>query len=184
MMPRCAYIGLGSNLSSHFGSKTRDSLQLLREAVQGLARLDGVCGALRVSRLYASAPMGPQDQPDYLNAAVCFDTTLEAHALLDQLQQLEQQAGRLRQRHWGERTLDLDLLLLDGEQIDSARLTVPHVGILQRAFVIQPLFDLNPHLQINGDVLSTHPLANSRDGIRVCATDWLQGQPIVMERFA
>jgi 2-amino-4-hydroxy-6-hydroxymethyldihydropteridine diphosphokinase len=92
-------------------------------------------GSVKVSRLYQSPPMGPQDQPNYLNAVVQLDTTLEALALLDQLQQFEQEAGRIRLRHWGERTLDLDLLIYGQEQIQNERLTVPHVGILERDFV-------------------------------------------------
>ena len=135
------YIGLGSNLG--------DSQQILSEAVVKLASL----GSVKVSRLYQSPPMGPQDQPNYLNAVVQLDTTLEALALLDQLQQFEQEAGRIRLRRWGERTLDLDLLIYGQEQIQNERLTVPHIGILERDFVILPLLDLDAHLQ-----LYCHPL--------------------------
>ena len=131
------YIGLGSNLG--------DSQQILSEAVVKLASL----GSVKVSRLYQSPPMGPQDQPNYLNAVVQLDTTLEALALLDQLQQFEQEAGRIRLRRWGERTLDLDLLIYGQEQIQNERLTVPHIGILERDFVIFPLLDLDAHLQLN-----------------------------------
>jgi len=113
-----SYIGLGSNLG--------DSQQILSEAVAKLATL----GAVWVSRLYQSPPMGPQDQPNYLNAVVQLDTDLAPLALLDQLQQFEQQAGRVRLRRWGERTLDLDLLIYGHVQICNERLTVPHVGIL------------------------------------------------------
>ncbi|WAU76167.1 2-amino-4-hydroxy-6-hydroxymethyldihydropteridine diphosphokinase [Acinetobacter sp. TR3] len=133
-----AYIGLGSNLG--------DSQQILSEAVVKLASL----GSVKVSRLYQSPPMGPQDQPNYLNAVVQLDTTLAPLALLDQLQQFEQDAGRIRVRRWGERTLDLDLLIYGQEQICNERLTVPHVGILERDFVIVPLLDLDAHLQLNG----------------------------------
>ena len=135
------YIGLGSNLG--------DSQQILSEAVVKLASL----GSVKVSRLYQSPPMGPQDQPNYLNAVVQLDTTLEALALLDQLQQCEQEAGRIRLRRWGERTLDLDLLIYGQEQIQNERLTVPHIGILDRDFVVIPLLDIDTHLQLNG-----HPL--------------------------
>ena len=135
------YIGLGSNLG--------DSQQILSEAVVKLASL----GSVKVSRLYQSPPMGPQDQPNYLNAVVQLDTTLEALALLDQLQQFEQEAGRIRLRRWGERTLDLDLLIYGQEQIQNERLTVPHIGILERDFVILPLLDLAAHLLLNGHSL-------------------------------
>lgn len=140
-MIHVCYIGLGSNLG--------DSQTILKDAVTALKSL----GDVRVSQLYASAPMGPQDQPDYLNAAVELKTSLEPLALLDQLQAFEQQAGRVRLRHWGERTLDLDLLLFDDQQIQHPRLIVPHVGICERDFVMIPLLDLDPTLQVNGQAL-------------------------------
>jgi 2-amino-4-hydroxy-6-hydroxymethyldihydropteridine diphosphokinase len=97
--------------------------------------------------------MGPQDQHHYLNAVVQLDTELSPLDLLDQLQQFEKDAGRIRLRHWGERTLDLDLLIYGQEQIHNERLTVPHVGVLERDFVVIPLLDLDDHLQINGHSL-------------------------------
>ena len=130
------YIGLGSNLG--------DSPQLLAQAVQKLAAL----GRVKVSKLYQSLPMGPQDQPNYHNAVVQLDTDLAPLALLDQLQKIEQEAGRVRLRHWGERTLDLDLLLYGQEHIQNERLTVPHVGILERDFVVIPLLDIDADLHI------------------------------------
>ncbi|MFN0297144.1 2-amino-4-hydroxy-6-hydroxymethyldihydropteridine diphosphokinase [Acinetobacter albensis] len=130
------YIGLGSNLG--------DSRQILREAVQKLAML----GAVQVSKLYQSPPMGPQDQPHYLNAVVRLETDLTALALLDQLQYFEQESGRVRLRRWGERTLDLDLLLYGQENIQNERLSVPHVGLLERDFVVIPLLDLDVNMQV------------------------------------
>ena len=135
------YIGLGSNLG--------DSKHILAEAVLKLSSL----GTVQVSKLYQSPPMGPQDQPHYLNAVVQLDTTLSPLDLLDQLQKFEKDAGRIRLRHWGERTLDLDLLIYGQEQIHNERLTVPHVGVLERDFVVIPLLDLDDHLQINGHSL-------------------------------
>lgn len=128
------YIGLGSNLNTDWG----DSRAILANAVVELAKL----GDIRVSRLYASPPMGPQDQPDYLNAVVAVKTILEPLALLDALQRIENESGRVRVRHWGERTLDLDLLLYADQHIQHPRLTVPHAGLLQRDFVILPLMDV------------------------------------------
>ena len=132
------YIGLGSNLG--------DSRQILAEAVQKLATL----GQVKTSNLYQSPPMGPQDQPNYLNAVVQLNTDLAALSLLDRLQAFEQDAGRVRLRHWGERTLDLDLLIYGNEQIQNERLTVPHVGVLQRDFVLIPLLDIDPEMQVHG----------------------------------
>lgn len=139
-MIRC-YIGLGSNLG--------DSRQILTEAVSKLATL----GVIKTSKLYQSPPMGPQDQPNYLNAVVQLETDLAAFALLDRLQGFEQEAGRVRLRHWGERTLDLDLLLYGDETIQNERLTVPHVGVLERDFVLIPLLDIDAELTLNGQLL-------------------------------
>ncbi|QHH93012.1 2-amino-4-hydroxy-6-hydroxymethyldihydropteridine diphosphokinase [Acinetobacter gyllenbergii] len=154
------YIGLGSNLG--------DSRQILSEAVAKLASL----GAVQVSRLYQSPPMGPQDQPHYLNAVVQLDTTLAPFALLDQLQQFEQESGRVRLRHWGERTLDLDLLIYGQEQIQNERLTVPHIGILQRDFVLLPLLDLDAHLQLNGHSLKDLELVQQANLTVIADQSW------------
>ncbi|XZW94305.1 2-amino-4-hydroxy-6-hydroxymethyldihydropteridine diphosphokinase [Acinetobacter baumannii] len=135
------YIGLGSNLG--------DSRQILSEAIAKLKSL----GEVKVSKLYQSPPMGPQDQPNYLNAVAQLKTELLPLELLDQLQRFEQEAGRARLRHWGERTLDLDLLIYGNEKIQNERLTVPHVGILQRDFVVIPLLDLDADLYINDQPL-------------------------------
>lgn len=155
-----SYIGLGSNLG--------DSQQILSEAVAKLATL----GAVQVSRLYQSPPMGPQDQPNYLNAVVQLDTDLAPLALLDQLQQFEQQAGRVRLRRWGERTLDLDLLIYGQEQIRNERLTVPHVGILERDFVVIPLLDLDTHLQLNGHSLKDLELVQQANLTVIADQSW------------
>ena len=135
------YIGLGSNLG--------DSRQILSEAIAKLKTL----GAVKVSRLYQSPPMGPQDQPNYLNAVAELNTDLTPLDLLDQLQRFEQEAGRVRLRRWGERTLDLDLLIYGNEKIQNERLTVPHIGILERDFVVIPLLDLDADLHINDQPL-------------------------------
>ena len=161
-----AYIGLGSNLANDSGS----CISILKQAVQGLTKL----GSVKVSGLYGSKPMGPQDQPDYFNAAVALDTKLGADDLFAQLQQLEQQAGRVRVRRWGERTLDLDLLLYGSEQIDTDSLTVPHVGILQRAFVVMPLLDLDSQLQVNGTSLKTCAVASQSNDIeKISNSSWV-----------
>ncbi|MDS7931493.1 2-amino-4-hydroxy-6-hydroxymethyldihydropteridine diphosphokinase [Acinetobacter sp. V102_4] len=135
------YIGLGSNLG--------DSRQILSEAIAKLKTL----GMVKVSKLYQSPPMGPQDQPNYLNAVAKLNTDLAPLDLLDHLQRFEQEAGRVRLRRWGERTLDLDLLIYGNEKIHNERLTVPHIGILQRDFVVIPLLDLDADLQINDQPL-------------------------------
>ncbi|MFH7767266.1 2-amino-4-hydroxy-6-hydroxymethyldihydropteridine diphosphokinase [Acinetobacter sp. BSP-28] len=145
-MSTVTYIGLGSNLG--------DSRQILTEAVQKLATL----GSVKTSKLYQSPPMGPQDQPNYLNAAVQLVTELEPLALLDELQRFEQESGRIRLRRWGERTLDLDLLIYGEEQIHNERLTVPHIGVMERDFVLMPLLDLEANLQLKGQLLKDLPI--------------------------
>ena len=140
-MTHKTYIGLGSNLG--------DSQQILRDAVKQLRML----GEVMVSKLYQSPPMGPQDQPNYHNAVAQLSTHLAPLALLDELQRIENESGRVRLRRWGERTLDLDLLLYAEKNIINERLTVPHVGILERDFVVIPLLDLDPELQLNGQSL-------------------------------
>ena len=154
------YIGLGSNLG--------DSEQILTEAVQKLATL----GEVKTSRLYQSPPMGPQDQPNYLNAVVQLETALSALDLLDNLQRFEQESGRVRLRRWGERTLDLDLLLYGNEQIQHERLTVPHVGILLRDFVVIPLLDLDPTLCIDDQALSELEILQQPTVTVLADADW------------
>lgn len=133
------YIGLGSNLG--------DSLTTLRSALATL-RSHSAIYHLQVSRLYRSKPIGPQDQPDYWNAAACFHTTLTPQAVLTLLLTIEQLHGREREKqvHWGARTLDLDVLLYDQLIITTPQLIIPHPYLTERAFVVFPLLDLNPDL--------------------------------------
>ncbi len=132
------FIALGANLA--------DPLQQIRQAVNALRQLPE-SQFLACSPLYGSQPMGPADQPDYVNGVVALLTTLSPHALLDATQRIELEQGRVRKaERWGPRTLDLDLLLYGDQLIDDERLTVPHYGMKQRAFVLLPLFDLAPEL--------------------------------------
>lgn len=130
-----AYIALGSNLA--------EPLNQLKQAVKNLQKF---AHSVQVSPFYGSKPLGPQDQPDYVNAVARIETDLAPLALLDKLQSIENEQGRVRLRRWGERTLDLDILLYNNEQIQSERLTVPHYDMKNREFVIVPLHDLAPEL--------------------------------------
>lgn len=94
--------------------------------------------------------MGPADQPDYINAVTALETHLEPYALLAELQALEALHGRNRERHWGPRTLDLDLLLYGALQLRDSRLTVPHPGLIERVFVVVPLLEIAADLVIPG----------------------------------
>ncbi|EEY95932.1 2-amino-4-hydroxy-6-hydroxymethyldihydropteridine diphosphokinase [Acinetobacter johnsonii] len=156
------YIGLGSNLG--------DSKVILTEAVHKLASL----GDVKISKLYQSPPMGPQDQPNYLNAVVQLSTNLAPLALLDELQRFEQESGRVRLRHWGERTLDLDLLIYAEEKIQHERLTVPHVGVMERDFVLIPLLDLDPELHIDGIALKLLPVVQQPTLSVLDAGNWAE----------
>lgn len=156
------YIGLGSNLG--------DSKVILTEAVHKLAGL----GDVKISKLYQSPPMGPQDQPNYLNAVVQLSTNLAPLALLDELQRFEQESGRVRLRHWGERTLDLDLLIYAEEKIQHERLTVPHVGVMERDFVLIPLLDLDPDLNIDGIALKQLPVVQQPTLSVLDAGNWAE----------
>ena len=100
---------------------------------------------LASSRLYHSPPMGPQDQPDYLNAVIVIATSLSARQLLGRMQDIESHFGRTRDGlRWGERTLDLDLIAYDNMQMQSDELTLPHPGMQDRLFVLQPMHDICP----------------------------------------
>lgn len=135
------FLGLGSNLSD-----PRLQLQKAITALAGLRKSRLVA----VSSFYRSRPMGPQDQPEYLNAVASLETDLEPEALLDALQTIERDHGRVRDRHWGARTLDLDILLYGNEVISTERLTVPHPGLQLREFVLYPLYELAPELDVPG----------------------------------
>src|SRR5512135_3648911 len=115
--PIIAYIGLGSNLEQPAAQ--------LRRALAGLGELDEV-EVLRASAFYLNPPLGPPGQPWYVNAVAEVRTRLTAEELLRSLQRLETALGRVRGEHWGPRIIDLDLLLYDGEVINSPELTVPH----------------------------------------------------------
>ncbi|MCL7946125.1 2-amino-4-hydroxy-6-hydroxymethyldihydropteridine diphosphokinase [Marinobacter sp. ATCH36] len=130
-----AFIGLGSNMAE-------PSAQLAG-AVARLAALPKT-ELVAQSAFYRSRPVGPQDQPDFVNGAAWLRTELTPLDLLDQLQAIELAHGRERIQRWGPRTLDLDLLLYGNEAIISDRLTVPHAELANRDFVLQPLLDLDP----------------------------------------
>lgn len=136
---RRAYVGLGANLG--------DPPRQLRRALELLGEYGTV---LRVSSLYRSAPMGPQDQPDYCNAVAIFETSLEPAALMQALLAIERRCGRVRERKWGPRVLDLDLLHVEGTVCQSDTLTLPHPGIGVRAFVLVPWAEIAPEVQIAG----------------------------------
>jgi 2-amino-4-hydroxy-6-hydroxymethyldihydropteridine diphosphokinase len=130
-----AFLGLGSNLG--------DRLGLLQAAVDALDREPGlrVAGS---SRVWETVPVGGPPQPDYLNAVLRVETDLSARELLAAGQRVEAALGRTRAERWGARTIDVDLLLFDDEEIHEPDLVVPHPRIVERAFVVLPLLELEP----------------------------------------
>ncbi|WP_413700229.1 2-amino-4-hydroxy-6-hydroxymethyldihydropteridine diphosphokinase [Psychromonas sp. KJ10-10] len=142
-----SYIGVGSN--------QQDPTKQAQQAIEAISALTGV-ELIKQSALYCSAPMGPQDQPDYINAVVAIETQLSAEALLDALQAIELNQGRVRKdNRWGPRTLDLDIILFDNQEINNERLVIPHYGMHEREFVLYPLFEISPNLILpNGTHLS------------------------------
>jgi 2-amino-4-hydroxy-6-hydroxymethyldihydropteridine diphosphokinase len=121
----------------------------VHEAFERLTALPSV-SSLQRSRLYLSAPMGPQDQPPFVNAAAGFVTQWGARELLEQMLGIEQLMGRQRQTRWGPRIVDLDLIWMVDAAVDEPGLTVPHPGVSMRNFVLYPLADISPALLIPG----------------------------------
>jgi 2-amino-4-hydroxy-6-hydroxymethyldihydropteridine diphosphokinase len=137
-----AYIGIGSNLES--------PAEQVRQAVLALQEMPG-CILVHESGLYGSSPMGPQDQPDFINAVVSLLTQSDAFELLRSLQNIEEKQGRERnEEQWGPRTLDLDLLAYGGQIIESEHLTLPHPRIAERNFVLLPWNEITPYYQVPG----------------------------------
>jgi 2-amino-4-hydroxy-6-hydroxymethyldihydropteridine diphosphokinase len=138
---RPAYIALGSNLDG--------PREQLLTACGHIARLPTTRIEAR-SRLYLTRPMGPQDQPDYINGAVGVLTQLEPKPLLEALLDIERQMGRVRREQWGPRRIDLDLVWMVGAEMREPGLCLPHPGVSSRNFVLYPLSDIAPTLDIPG----------------------------------
>jgi 2-amino-4-hydroxy-6-hydroxymethyldihydropteridine diphosphokinase len=140
-IPTC--IGIGSNLG--------DPVQHVYRAVASIKALERT-RFFAASALYSNPPMGPTDQPDYVNAVAAVLTRLEPRELLVRLQQIERQHGRERSRsvRWGPRHLDLDILTYGLREIDEPGLIIPHPGISERNFVLLPLLEITPQLHIPG----------------------------------
>jgi len=152
-----AYIGLGGNLDNP-----------RHQVERAFVELDQIPNTRLIAQspLYRSAPIGPGEQPDYVNAAALLETSLSPLELLDALQAIEQAHQRVRIERWGPRTLDLDILLVDQQTIVSERLTVPHPYLTQRNFVLYPLADIAPDLILpDGRDLRRLLASCTRDGL-------------------
>ena len=139
------YIGLGGNLG--------ERAENLRAAIECIKKIRGV-ELLRVSSFYETAAWGVTNQPDFLNAAVKISAVPEPLELLDELQRIELELGRVRLEHWGARTIDIDILLIDGLEINLPRLTVPHKFLYERDFALVPLMEISPlKFKLHGDAV-------------------------------
>lgn len=138
------YLGLGANL----GDKKKN----LYAALEQIKKIRGV-KLLRISSFYETAAWGVTNQPNFINAAVKIFSEIEPLALLDELQRIEKNLGRVRKEHWGARTIDIDILLIDDLKINCERLTVPHKFLYARDFVLVPLSEILPTLEfkLHGD---------------------------------
>lgn len=142
------WIAIGSNLTS--------PLDQVNAAIAALGEIPQ-SRVVAVSSFYRTPPLGPQDQPDYLNAAVELETDLAPEALLDNTQRIELQQGRVRkEERWGPRTLDLDIMLFGDQVLNTERLTLPHYDMYNRGFMLWPLAEIAPDLCFpNGATLAS-----------------------------
>ena len=153
------YIGLGSNMER--------PRQHITTAIEALGKIQST-QTVNVSSLYKSKPVGPQDQDDYVNAVAELETELMPLDLLDSLQAIENEHGRVRKEHWGPRTLDLDILMFGDEVIQNDRLTIPHPEMMNRSFVLVPLAEIKPDCFIPEKGLLNDLLTNiDRDGLEI-----------------
>ena len=136
-MSEVVYAGVGGNIG--------DPAATMREAASALDDEPEV-RVLRASTVYRNPPIGPQDQPDFLNAVLELETTLGARALLDLFLRTEKAFGRVRKEKWGPRILDLDILFYGDAVVEEPGLSVPHPHAHERPFVLKPLCELNPRL--------------------------------------
>lgn len=141
------YLGLGANLG------TRE--KTLRRAIELIKKLPAV-KLLCVSSFYESEAWGVVNQPPFINAAIKISAELEPLILLDELQRIEIELGRIRREHWGARTIDLDILFIEGQKISCERLTVPHKYLFDRDFAMIPLKEIFPSFEgkLHGDKVS------------------------------
>ena len=139
-MPEICFVGIGANLG--------DPIAQAKSAIKSLKSIH-LTECLSVSGLYCSKPLGPSDQPDYINAVAKLKTELQPLELLDELQAIEQSLGRKRKaERWGPRTIDLDILLFGNQTIHTDRLTIPHYHMGEREFVLYPLLEIAADLML------------------------------------
>jgi 2-amino-4-hydroxy-6-hydroxymethyldihydropteridine diphosphokinase len=139
MVEERAYLALGANIGDRRESM-RTAVRLLREG--------GACRITAASSLYLTKPVGLEDQPDFLNAVVEVRTGLSPRELLDYCRKIEETMGRQRTIRWGPRVIDIDILLYSDRRIDEDGLVIPHPRMVERAFVLVPLAEIAPDIEI------------------------------------
>ncbi|WP_042203345.1 2-amino-4-hydroxy-6-hydroxymethyldihydropteridine diphosphokinase [Paenibacillus camerounensis] len=166
-----AYIALGANLGNREGT--------LKEALQRLDRHEAI-EVVRCSSIYETEPVGYLDQPQFLNMAAALRTTLAPEALLQAMLEIENQLGRVRDIRYGPRTVDLDLLWVDGQTLDTPELTLPHPRMMERAFVLVPLSDIVPQDDsqslLHGKLTAALQDLDGKEGMRLWTSkEWEDG---------
>ncbi|MBE6098695.1 MAG: 2-amino-4-hydroxy-6-hydroxymethyldihydropteridine diphosphokinase [Anaerovibrio sp.] len=141
------YLSVGSNLG--------DRAEYIRQAIEYVGASDKI-QLKSVSSLYETPPWGNINQPSFLNGAFSLVSTISPQELLGLCQSVEQSLGRVRHEHWGPRTIDIDLLYIDGMRLNTPELVLPHPYMLERAFVLVPLVEIAPDLLIDGLSVKEH----------------------------
>ena len=161
-MKQC-FIGLGSNINNPVLQ-----LNIAIEKIQQISHTK----LIKKSCFYRTEPFGFKEQPDFINAVVEINTKLNPFELLTEVQKIEAQMGRMRTKKWGERIIDLDILLYGEETINLLHLQIPHPGLTERLFVLMPLYEIAPYLMLpNGscikDILSQFSLTERKKIIQL-----------------
>lgn len=162
---RAVYLSLGANLGNR--------AETLRAAVQRIAAKDGVT-LCAVSSLYETAPWGKTDQPDFLNIAVSLKTMLLPEAVLALTQTVETELGRVRHERWGPRTIDIDILYIEGVERHTPALTLPHPYMTERAFVLVPMAEIAPDLVVKGRTVEQwRKTVDDKGVVCVAGSEWM-----------
>lgn len=146
---RAEHVGQSRKVWLSLGANLGNRGETIREALRQIAAVSAT-RLVQVASFYETAPWGKLDQPGFINTAAEIDTSLPLVELLHEMQRIEKILGRVRHEHWGARTIDIDLLVAEGEMSDTAELRLPHPYLTERAFVLRPLLDIAPELNING----------------------------------
>jgi len=158
MSREIAYLALGANMGDRVGN--------LREAVRLLVE-NGACRVLSASSFYETKPVGVEDQPEFVNAVVRIETTLSPHDLLNLCLSIEKTMGRKRTMMWGPRVIDIDILLYSSVYTCDDDLVIPHPRMMERAFVLVPLAEITPDLELEGGVTAREAAdGTASEGVR------------------